>query len=69
MAESSKRVEMVSPLYSPGIHHAQVRSWEYGTPADPLGVLDPIGNQARPLISGGGDDVSEWKEEFPGGGQ
>lgn len=63
MAE--KQVTIVSPLYSPGVEHATVRSPHMGTPADPLGILDPMGNQAPMMTAGGGDNVNDWTEEFP----
>jgi hypothetical protein len=62
-------VEIVSPLYEPGVHHATIRSPMAGTPADPLGIMDPQGNQVPQMTAGGGDDVNEWKPEFPSGGK
>lgn len=59
-------VEIVSPLYEPGVNYATVRSPAPGTPADPLGVLSPQGNQAREVTTGSGDDVNDWKPTFPG---
>ncbi len=62
-------VEIVSPLYEPGVHHATVRSPAAGTPPDPLGIMDPIGHTVPQITSGGGDDVNDWHTEFPSGGK
>lgn len=64
----AEKVTMVSPLFSPGVEHARVDSWTMGTPADPLGYLDPTGNQCGSFKAGGGDDVNDWTEQFPDGG-
>jgi hypothetical protein len=68
MAEK-RSVTIVSPLYSPGVEYATVRSPQAGTPPDPLGILDPTGAQVPFLTAGGGDDVNDWTEEFPDGGR
>jgi len=62
-------VEIVSPLYETGVHHATVRSPMAGTPPDPLGIMDPVGHTVPQITAGGGDDVNEWHEEFPSGGK
>ena len=63
MAES----EIASPLYSEGVHHAEVTSPMGGTPVpDPLGFLSssPPGLQIQ--SRGSGDDVNDWKDtSFP----
>lgn len=64
MAERS--VTMASPLYSDGVHHAEVHSPYCGqeTP-DPLNYLTSSPPEHTFLTAGGGDDVNEWKAEFP----
>ncbi len=64
-------VEIVSPLYETGVHHATVRSPMAGTPPDPLGIMDPIGHTVPQITAGGGDEGhgNPWKPEFPGGGK
>lgn len=56
---------LVSPMYSPGIHHAQVNAPHLGEIPDPLGLVD--GN--RPALGwtdvGGGDDVDVWNCPSP----
>ncbi len=64
----AEKVTMVSPLFEPGVHHTTVRSWEMGTPPDPLGILDPTGTEAHQITAGGGDDTNDWHAEFPDGG-
>ncbi len=68
MAErsSSKNVTMASPLYSAGVHHAEVHSPVSGTDTpDPLGFLSTSPTEAGMLTAGGGDGVNDWHEEFP----
>jgi hypothetical protein len=61
-------VEIVSPLYETGVHHATVRSPMAGTPPDPLGIMDPVGHTVPQITAGGGDN-SDWNPEFPSGGK
>ncbi len=67
---SSKGVTMASPLYSAGVHHAEVHSPVAGTDTpDPMGFLSSSPTEASFLTAGGGDDVSDWHEEFPDDGK
>jgi|SoiMethySBSTD1v2_1073268.scaffolds.fasta_scaffold63421_4 hypothetical protein len=61
---SSGRVTIASPLYSEGVHHAEVTSPMWGNdPPDPLGYLptSPSGG-LQIKSSGSGDDVNDWKD-------
>lgn len=68
MAERSRSggVTMASPLYSDGVHHAEVSSpcWGTDTP-DPLGYLSSGPPEVPMITAGGGDSVNDWKPEFP----
>ena len=56
---------LVSPLYSPGVGHAQVHAPHVGEFPDPLGLIDAH----RPAVGwdsvGGGDDVQVWSCQSP----
>lgn len=63
-------VTFVTPLWEPGVQHAKIDSWTCGEPADPLGVLSPNGtSQCKPMSTGSGDMVNDWKATFPDGGK
>jgi hypothetical protein len=65
-SSSSEKVTMASPLYSEGVHHAEVT-----TPMSNGGVPDPLGflgqsSYATIKSMGSGDDVNDWKDtSFP----
>lgn len=64
MAEAE--VPIASPLYSEGVHHAEVSSPMYGVPTpDPLGWLSSSPPGASIVNKGGGDGTNDWKEMFP----
>lgn len=64
MAEAE--VPIASPLYSEGVHHAEVSSPMWGVPTpDPLGWLSSSPPGASIQNTGSGDAVNEWKDEFP----
>lgn len=63
MAES----EIASPLYSEGVHHAEVSSpiWDKDVP-DPLGFLSSSYPEVGQLNKGSGDAMNDWKDnQFP----
>lgn len=64
MAES----EMASPLFSEGVHHAEVSTpiWGKDVP-DPMGYLKSAeGSGVGMLNKGSGDSVNDWKDNsFP----
>jgi len=73
MAEAERggsgRVTIASPLYSEGVHHAEVTSPMWGSDVpDPLGYLpDSAGGGISIKSSGSGDDVNDWKDTSFGG--
>lgn len=56
-------VPIASPLFSDGVHHAEVSSptWGVAIP-DPLGYLAASPPEMNWMNTGGGDDVNDWKE-------
>ena len=65
---SSKDVTIASPLFSAGVHHAEVHSPIWGTETpDPMGFLGMSPTEAKVITAGGGDNVNDWHEEFPDG--
>lgn len=65
MAEAE--VPIASPLYSEGVHHAEVTGPMWGVPTpDPLGWLSTSPPSAQITSKGSGDDVNDWKDmNFP----
>lgn len=59
----------VGPLYSPGVHHAEVHSPTAGSPPDPLGLLDANRPSLSWTTQGGGDNVNDWKALPPSDGK
>jgi hypothetical protein len=65
MAEG--RMEIASPLYSEGVHHAEVTSpvWGVDIP-DPMGFLSSSPPSVDIVSRGSGDAVNDWKDNsFP----
>lgn len=61
-SSGSEKVTMASPLYSEGVHHAEVTSpMSSGGVPDPLGYLGQSSYAAIKSM-GSGDDVNDWKD-------
>lgn len=63
----AERTEIASPLFSEGVHHAEVSSpmWNVDIP-DPLGFLSSSYSEVGMLNKGSGDAVNDWKDNsFP----
>ena len=59
-------VEMASPLFSDGVHHAEVSSPMWGNDVpDPLGYLAASPPEVGMINLGSGDAVNDWKPMFP----
>jgi hypothetical protein len=63
----AERSTMATPLYSEGVHHAEVTTPMSGTETpDPLGFLSSSPPSAQIQSFGSGDDVNDWKDtSFP----
>ena len=65
---SGDRSTMATPLYSEGVHHAEVSSPIWGSDVpDPMGYLPSTAKDGVPMLNrGSGDDVNDWKDtSFP----